>query len=223
MPASRGRFQRKGRILYVTRDEELLRKQLGGENLTLEGGGPSRRQHLDRRVDARVGLLLLRRDARPLLPRRAPRRQDREGRDQERRLRRHRQRHLEGLRLEPRDGAYSELKAGVQLVIAKSIEKIYRQNAQNIGLLTSTDFGLIARIERGEEIPIDEFTKGLDPISADDRRARRSLRLQPRAPRRRDVAARDHDRRPADDALREDPRRPRHRRRASPARWASPR
>lgn len=61
---------------------------------------------------------------------------------------------------------YSELKAGVQLVIAKSIEKIYRQNAQNIGLLTSTDFGLVARIERGEEIPISEFTKGLDPISA---------------------------------------------------------
>jgi 3-isopropylmalate/(R)-2-methylmalate dehydratase large subunit len=62
---------------------------------------------------------------------------------------------------------YSELKAGVQLVIAKSIEKIYRQNAQNIGLLTSTDFGLLDRIARGEEIPIEEFTKGLDPISAD--------------------------------------------------------
>jgi 3-isopropylmalate/(R)-2-methylmalate dehydratase large subunit len=61
---------------------------------------------------------------------------------------------------------YSELKAGVQLVIAKSIEKIYRQNSQNIGLLTSTDFGLIERIERGEAIPISEFTKGLDPISA---------------------------------------------------------
>src|SRR5215831_8840305 len=61
---------------------------------------------------------------------------------------------------------YSELKSGVRLVIAASIEKIYRQNAQNIGLLTSTDFGLIARIERGEEIPIVEFTKGLDPISA---------------------------------------------------------
>lgn len=61
---------------------------------------------------------------------------------------------------------YSELKAGVQLVIAKSIEKIYRQNAQNIGLLTSTDFGLLERIERGEAIPMSEFTKGLDPISA---------------------------------------------------------
>ncbi|MFO0670697.1 MAG: aconitase family protein [Polyangiaceae bacterium] len=61
---------------------------------------------------------------------------------------------------------YSELKAGVQIVIAKSIEKIYRQNAQNIGLLTSTDFGLIPRIERGEAIPMSEFTRGLDPISA---------------------------------------------------------
>ena len=61
---------------------------------------------------------------------------------------------------------YSELKSGVRLVIAKSIEKIYRQNAQNIGLFTSTDFGLIERIEKGEAIPIEEFTKGLDAISA---------------------------------------------------------
>jgi 3-isopropylmalate/(R)-2-methylmalate dehydratase large subunit len=61
---------------------------------------------------------------------------------------------------------YSELKSGVQLVIAKSIEKIYKQNAQNIGLLTSTDFGLIERIQRGEEIPMEEFTRGLDAISA---------------------------------------------------------
>lgn len=62
---------------------------------------------------------------------------------------------------------YSELKSGVGLVIAKNIEKIYGQNAQNIGLLTSTDFGLLPRIARGEEIALDEFTRGLDPISAD--------------------------------------------------------
>ena len=60
---------------------------------------------------------------------------------------------------------YAEKWAGIQLVIAQSIEKIYGQNSQNIGLLTSTDFGLIARIRRGEEIPLAEFTKGLDPIS----------------------------------------------------------
>jgi 3-isopropylmalate/(R)-2-methylmalate dehydratase large subunit len=62
---------------------------------------------------------------------------------------------------------YSETAAGLQLVIAKSIEKIYGQNSQNIGLLTSTDLGLVERIRRGEEIPLSEFTKGLDPISKD--------------------------------------------------------
>ncbi len=62
---------------------------------------------------------------------------------------------------------FSELKAGVQLVIAKNIEKIYGQNCQNIGLLTSTDFSLIDRIKSGEEISIDEFTLGLDPIATE--------------------------------------------------------
>src|SRR6266576_1230659 len=62
---------------------------------------------------------------------------------------------------------YAEKWAGIQLVIAKSIEKIYGQNSQNIGLLTSTDFGLIERVRRGEEIALDEFTNGLDPISKD--------------------------------------------------------
>jgi 3-isopropylmalate/(R)-2-methylmalate dehydratase large subunit len=60
---------------------------------------------------------------------------------------------------------FAEKAAGLQLVIAKTIEKIYGQNCQNIGLLTSTDFGLIERIKRGEEIPLEEFTRGLDPIS----------------------------------------------------------
>ncbi len=60
---------------------------------------------------------------------------------------------------------YAEKTAGLELVIARTIEKIYGQNAQNIGLLTSTDFGLIERIRRGEEIPLEEFTRGLDPIS----------------------------------------------------------
>jgi 3-isopropylmalate/(R)-2-methylmalate dehydratase large subunit len=60
---------------------------------------------------------------------------------------------------------YAERAAGLELVIARTIEKIYGQNSQNIGLLTSTDFGLIERIRRGEEIPLAEFTRGLDPIS----------------------------------------------------------
>lgn len=62
---------------------------------------------------------------------------------------------------------YSEREAGIRIVVAKSIEKIYGQNCQNIGLLTTTDFGIIDRVKAGEEIPIAEFTKGLDQISAD--------------------------------------------------------
>jgi 3-isopropylmalate/(R)-2-methylmalate dehydratase large subunit len=61
---------------------------------------------------------------------------------------------------------YSELGAGVQLVVAESIEKIYGQNAENIGLLTTTDFRILERLERGEEIDVEEFTRGRDPISA---------------------------------------------------------
>ena len=60
---------------------------------------------------------------------------------------------------------YSEKAAGIRLVIARNIEKIYGQNSQNIGLLTSTDFGLIPRILAGESIPLSEFTDGQDPIS----------------------------------------------------------
>lgn len=62
---------------------------------------------------------------------------------------------------------YSEREAGIQIVVARSIEKIYGQNCQNIGLLTTTDFSVLDRVARGEEIPISEFTRGLDPISAD--------------------------------------------------------
>ncbi len=62
---------------------------------------------------------------------------------------------------------YSERECGIQIVVAESIEKIYGQNCQNIGLLTTTDFEILDRVRRGEEIPIAEFTKGLDRISAD--------------------------------------------------------
>lgn len=62
---------------------------------------------------------------------------------------------------------YAELCAGIRLVIAESFERIYRQNCQNLGLLTSTDFGLLERLGRREAIPLAEFTEGLDPITAE--------------------------------------------------------
>lgn len=60
---------------------------------------------------------------------------------------------------------YAELMAGIRLVIAESIERIYRENCENLGLLTSTDFGLIDRIRRGEKIPLEEFTRHADEIT----------------------------------------------------------
>ncbi|MEE9156222.1 MAG: aconitase family protein, partial [Gemmatimonadota bacterium] len=60
---------------------------------------------------------------------------------------------------------FAELMAGIGLVIAENIERIYQENCQNLGLLSSTDFGLIERIKRGETIPLAEFTSGTDAIS----------------------------------------------------------
>jgi len=60
---------------------------------------------------------------------------------------------------------YAEIAAGIKLVIAENIERIYKQNCQNLGLLTSTDFGLIPRIAAGEEISLEEFTRGEDDIT----------------------------------------------------------
>lgn len=61
---------------------------------------------------------------------------------------------------------YAELCAGIRLVIAESFERIYRQNCQNLGLFTSTDFSLLDQLRRGEPIPLSTFTAGLDPITA---------------------------------------------------------
>jgi 3-isopropylmalate/(R)-2-methylmalate dehydratase large subunit len=60
---------------------------------------------------------------------------------------------------------YAEMMAGIKLVIAENIERIYRENCQNLGLFTSTDFGLIERIRRGESIPLAEFTSGEGEIT----------------------------------------------------------
>ena len=60
---------------------------------------------------------------------------------------------------------YAEMCAGIQVVIAENIERIYKQNCQNLGLLPSTDFGLIERIRNGEEISLEEFYKNEDEIT----------------------------------------------------------
>jgi 3-isopropylmalate/(R)-2-methylmalate dehydratase large subunit len=60
---------------------------------------------------------------------------------------------------------YAEMCAGIQVVIAENIERIYKQNCQNLGVLTSTNFSLIDRIRGGEEIALSEFTEGEDEIT----------------------------------------------------------
>src|SRR5215210_3480160 len=55
---------------------------------------------------------------------------------------------------------YAEMVAGIRLVIAENIERIYRENCQNLGIFTSTDLGLVERVRCGEEIPLAEFTAG---------------------------------------------------------------
>jgi 3-isopropylmalate/(R)-2-methylmalate dehydratase large subunit len=60
---------------------------------------------------------------------------------------------------------YAELCAGIKLVIAENIERIYKQNCQNLGVLTTTDFSMIDKIRGGEEIPLSRFTEGEDDIT----------------------------------------------------------
>ena len=59
----------------------------------------------------------------------------------------------------------AEKLAGIRLVIAESFERIYRQNADNIGLFTSTDLGLVPRIEAGEVISVEELVKDRDALA----------------------------------------------------------
>lgn len=60
---------------------------------------------------------------------------------------------------------YAELMAGIQVVVAESIERIYEENCQNLGILTTTDSGVADRIRAGEEIALAEFTASKDDIT----------------------------------------------------------
>lgn len=60
---------------------------------------------------------------------------------------------------------YAEMCAGIRLVVAQNIERIYRENCQNLGILTTTDFSIIDKVRRGEEIPLAAFTEGEGEIT----------------------------------------------------------
>jgi 3-isopropylmalate/(R)-2-methylmalate dehydratase large subunit len=65
----------------------------------------------------------------------------------------------------------AEMSAGVKIVFAESFERLYRQNADNLGLWTSTDFSLLERVLSGDEIDLEEFLIGRDAPAKDIVRA----------------------------------------------------
>ncbi len=60
---------------------------------------------------------------------------------------------------------YAEMCAGIKLVVAENIERIYKENCQNLGVLTTTDFAMLERVRRGEPIPLSAFTAGEGEIT----------------------------------------------------------
>ena len=159
-----------GRVLYLAQDAAVVRRQLAGEDLTRAAAGALRDNistdeitpawvcyHFDEKLGGYPYLGLTCGSEHPVTPgsvraggfgvtvagKRYGKGSSREA------------------------SPYAEQLAGIRLVIAESFERIYRQNCHNLGMFTSTDFGLIERISRGEAIAIDEFTRGQDPFTAE--------------------------------------------------------
>jgi len=164
---SRQAFRLTGRVLYLTQDPELLRRQLDGEDLPFDPDRPLLDDistdeispawacfHQDRTIGryALVGLRggVVTEDA----VRSGGFQVVVSGRSK-------------GCGSSREHAPFAEQAAGIELVLARSLEKIYGQNCQNIGLLTSTDLDLIPRLLAGQAVPLDALTEGLEPIAAE--------------------------------------------------------
>jgi 3-isopropylmalate/(R)-2-methylmalate dehydratase large subunit len=157
------------RVLYLSQDPALIRRQLAGETLTREQAGPLRDDvstdeitpvHILSHYDDTLGDFAhtgLRCGNESPIARRTLRQAGfavlvaghRYGKGSSR-----------------EHSPTAEKLAGVQLVIAESFERIYRQNADNIGLFTSTDFGLLKRIARGEALTLADLVQGREALAA---------------------------------------------------------
>lgn len=193
-PDGEPRVRLQGRILFLTEDPELIRRQLEGEDLDWDPSIPLRNDistdeitpgwttyHYDEKLGDYPYVGLECRGEHPIGVGHV--RQGgfavcvsgkRRGKGSSR-----------------EHSPYAEMMAGIELVIAENLERIYLENCQNLGLLTSTDFGLIERIRAGEAIPLSEFTEGTDPITREIiergglfayNRARRSGEVSPPLP-----------------------------------------
>ena len=157
-----------GRILYLTEDPELIRRQLAGEDLAWDPSMKLRDDistdeitpgwvcyYYDERLGDYPYVGLTCRGEKPI------------GKGDVRRggfsvcvsgKRR-------GKGSSREQSPYAEQCAGIRLVVSENIERIYRQNCQNLGVLTSTDFSILEKIKRGEEIPLSAFSEGADEIT----------------------------------------------------------
>jgi 3-isopropylmalate/(R)-2-methylmalate dehydratase large subunit len=162
------RVQLKGRMLFLTEDAQAVRAQLDGRDLDLNNIPPLRNDistdeitpayicyHFDERLGEFVYIGLKCGDEFPIKQGDVQRggfvvsvSGKRRGKGSSR-----------------EQSPYAEIAAGIRLVVAENIERIYKQNCQNLGLLTSTDFDLLKRIAAGEEIDLEEFTRGEDEIT----------------------------------------------------------
>jgi 3-isopropylmalate/(R)-2-methylmalate dehydratase large subunit len=167
------RVRLQGRILFLTEDPELLKRQLSGEDLPWDTRNPANNPKLRDDIstdeitpahccfyfDETLGEIpYLGLKCGDVLP--VGRSDVKKGRfvcavSGKRR----------GKGSSREQSPYAEMCAGIRLVIAENIERIYKQNCQNLGLLTSTNFSLIDNIRAGEEISLSEFTTGEDEIT----------------------------------------------------------
>ena len=160
----------RGRILFLTEDPDLIRRQLAGEDLEWDPSIPLRDDistdeitpgwvcyHFDEKLGEYPYVGLLCGDERPI------------GRNDIRKggfvCSVSGKRRGKGSSREA--SPYAERAAGLRVVIGENIERIYGENCANIGLLASTDFSLIEKIRRGEEIPLDAFIGDAGRIQRD--------------------------------------------------------
>jgi 3-isopropylmalate/(R)-2-methylmalate dehydratase large subunit len=159
-----------GRILFLSEDPALIERQLQGENLSLEQAGTLRDDvstdeitphwacyHVDETLGRYPYVGLTCGGRRPIRPEDVRRggfgitvAGSRYGKGSSREA-----------------SPYAERAAGIRLIIARKFERIYRQNCHNLGIFTSSDFGLIDRIRRGEGIPLQTLVEGLDSVTAE--------------------------------------------------------
>jgi 3-isopropylmalate/(R)-2-methylmalate dehydratase large subunit len=148
----------RGRILFLTEDPELIKRQLAGWDLPWDLENPANNPKLrddistDEITPAHY-LFLLRsdagRDSVCWTALRNTHSADWARRGEERRLRLLGERQAARQGIQPGAVALCRDVCGDSSLIAENIERIYKQNCQNLGLLTSTDFSLIDRIRRG--------------------------------------------------------------------------